>query len=183
MKAFTAAAESNKHVLSLFLHPPPSEARVQNQTPRPSLQGLWRPRERLLSRKGRVRPLASCCRRPQAFPLMLRTHSAREQHTPRKNGTGFSPGILKIIYKVHTFKTDWKSEPGFYEILPVRTLRSLVSLCSSSYPQRKWQEHPCFLHPPAFYTRTVTGNSSLPHQAKPLDVTLTSEEIRICHYL
>lgn len=42
---------------------------------------------RLLSRKGRVRPLASCCRRSQAFPLILRTHSAHGQHTPRKNGT------------------------------------------------------------------------------------------------
>ena len=72
---------------------------------------------RLLSRKGRVRPLASCCRQPQAFPPTLRTHSGHGQHTPRKNGTSFSHGILKMIYKAQTSKTDWKLEPGFYEIL------------------------------------------------------------------
>ena len=38
MKAFTTAAKSNKHVLALSL----SEARVQNQTPQPSLQCLWK---------------------------------------------------------------------------------------------------------------------------------------------
>lgn len=87
LKALTIATESTKQSLSLS----PSQARVQNQSPQASLRCLCESWWSLLSRKGRARRLASCCRQPEAFPLTLRRHSAHQQEQmPTKNSTGIS---------------------------------------------------------------------------------------------